>query len=116
MKRLTDINTLTIEERKAISEFARLLKGRFGNIIKDIILFGSKARGESNRYSDIDILIVLTKTSWEIKKGISELAAQENLKHNVIISTVRYDSSTWDNPAVKTSPFAKAVREEGVWL
>lgn len=116
MKRLTDITTLTIEERRAISEFVQLLKERFGSIIKDIILFGSKARGESDKYSDIDILIVLAKTSWEIKKGISELAAQENLKHNVIISTVRYDSATWDNPAVKISPFAKAVREEGVWL
>ncbi|MCL4455992.1 MAG: nucleotidyltransferase domain-containing protein [Nitrospirae bacterium] len=116
MKKLTDIDGLTIEERKAISEFAELLKEKFGNIIKDIIFFGSKARGEGSKYSDIDILIVLTKTSWEIKRDISELAAQENIKHKVIISTVRYDSATWDTPAVKASPFAKAVREEGVWL
>ncbi|NCO68878.1 MAG: hypothetical protein COZ31_01390 [Nitrospirae bacterium CG_4_10_14_3_um_filter_44_29] len=116
MKKLTNIDGLTIEERKAIAEFAEHLKERFGNIITDIILFGSKVRGESSKYSDIDILIVLAKTSWEIKKGISELAAQENLKYNVIISTVRYDSATWDAPVVKASPFAKTVKEEGVWL
>jgi hypothetical protein len=54
--------------------------------------------------------------SWEIKKSISELVAEENLKHNVLISTVRYDVTTWENPVVKASPFGKSVREEGIWL
>ncbi len=97
-------------------EFTRLLKERFGSMIKEIILFGSKIRGDSDKESDIDILIVLTRLSWEIKKSISELAAQENLKHNVFISTIRYDVNTWENPVVKASPFGKCVRKEGVWL
>jgi len=47
-------------------------------LIREIILFGSKVRGDSEKDSDIDILIVLTDLSWEIKKAISELAAEEN--------------------------------------
>ncbi|MBF8277291.1 MAG: transf 2 protein [Candidatus Brocadiaceae bacterium] len=85
-------------------------------MIQGIILFGSKVNGKSNKYSDIDILIILSSLSWEIKKEISELAAQENLKHNVLISTVRYDTETWENPAVKASPFVRSVREKGIWL
>lgn len=50
------------------------------------------------------------------KKSISELAAEENLKHDVLISTIRYDVSTWENPAVKSSPFIMAVKEEEIWL
>ena len=49
-------------------------------------------------------------------KSISEQAAEENMKHNVLISTVRYDASTWDDPVIKASPFAKTVRREGIWL
>lgn len=115
-KSLEKISSLTIEEKSAVLEFTGRLRKRFGPLLKEVILFGSKVRGESNRASDIDILIVLTNLSWEIKKTISEFAAEENLKHNVIISTIRYDENTWENPAVKASPFGKTVREEGIWL
>ncbi len=115
-KNIGKISLLTTEERNAVLEFTERLRKRFGSMIKEIILFGSKVRGESDRASDIDILIVLTKLSWETKKSISELAAEENLKHNVIISTIRYDENTWENPVVKSSPFCKTVREEGIWL
>lgn len=107
---------LTSEERDAILEFAGLLRERFGSLIKEIILFGSKVKGSGEKDSDIDILIVLEHLSWEIKKSISELAAEENLKHNMLISTVRYDEAAWENPIVKASPFGKSVREDGIWL
>ncbi|GFP28274.1 uncharacterized protein HKBW3S33_01689 [Candidatus Hakubella thermalkaliphila] len=115
-RNLEKLSLLKTEERNAVLEFADLLRERFGFLIKELILFGSKARGESDQESDIDILIVLTNLSWEIKKSISELAAEENLKHNVLISTIRYDTATWESPLIKASPFAKSIREEGIWL
>lgn len=107
---------LTHQEKKAILEFAELLREKFGTLVKEIILFGSKARGDKGRYSDIDILIVISSLSWEIKKAISEIAAHENLKYNVLISTIRYDIDTWGNPVIKNSPFGVTVREEGIWI
>lgn len=114
--KLEKLSHLTPDERTAVLEFAKLLRERFDTMVEGIIVFGSKIRGESDRYSDIDILIILSSLSWEIKRTISEIAAQENLKHNVLISTIRYDVNTWNNPVVKASPFSKAVREEGIWL
>jgi len=115
-KDIERLSFLTQEERTAVMEFAELIRKRFGSMIKEIILFGSKVRGKSEKESDIDILLVLSSLSWEIKKSISEQAAEENMKHNVLISTIRYDASTWDDPVIKASPFAKTVRREGVWL
>jgi predicted nucleotidyltransferase len=83
------LSNLTLEERGAISEFSTRLRQEFGPLVGEIILFGSKVRADSERESDIDILIVLTNLSWEIKKAISELAAEENLKYDLLISTVR---------------------------
>lgn len=116
VKNLEKLSLLKTEERNAVLEFAELLRERFGFLIKELILFGSKARGESDQESDIDILVVLTNLSWEIKKSISELAAEENLKHNVLISTIRYDTATWESPVIRASPFGKSIREEGIWL
>ena len=115
-KNLEDIATLTPDEREAIKEFSRLLREQLGTTVKEIILFGSKARGDSEKYSDIDILIVLDEVSWDIKKAISELAAEENIRHNVLISTIRYDIDIWAMPAIQASPFVMAVKREGIWL
>lgn len=107
---------LTFEEKGAILEFGELLRQKLGSRVREIILFGSRAKEEGERYSDIDILIVLNNVSWEIKKAISELAAYENLKYNVVISTIRYDIFTWENPVIKSSPFGVNVRKEGIWI
>jgi len=115
-KIIDDITTFTQCERNAITEFAALLRRQLGDIVREIILFGSKPRGESQLYSDIDILIVLTTLTWEIKRNISELAAQENIKYGVLISTIRYDEKLWNDPAVLASPFGSAVRAEWVPL
>ena len=115
-KIIDDIPTLTQSERNAITEFAVLLRRQLGDIVREIILFGSKPRGESRLYSDIDILIVLTTSTWEIKRKISELAAQENIKYGVLISTIRYDEKLWNDPKVLASPFGSAVRAEGISL
>jgi len=116
VKNAEKLSFLTTEERAAVLEFASIVRQRFGAAVKEIILFGSKVRGSSDKESDIDILIVLTSLSWEIKKSISELAAETNLKYNVLISTIRYDKSAWDNPVIKASPFGRTVREEGICL
>ena len=107
---------LKSNERDAVAEFVEDLRQRYDPMIREIILFGSKVRGNDRKDSDIDILIVLNKLSWKIKKAISELATQENIKYNVLISTIRYDTETWDVPVIRHSPFGRAVREEGILI
>lgn len=108
--------SLAINEKEAILEFAKRLKQKFNSIVQNIILFGSKVRNKNEINSDIDILIVVDNLSWEIKKAISEMASEENIKYDVLISTIRYDVKTWEDPVIKASPFGKAVREEGISL
>ena len=55
-KDIERLSFLTQEERIAVMEFAELIRKRFGSMIKEIILFGSKVRGKSEKESDIDIL------------------------------------------------------------
>ena len=50
---------LGMNEKEAIQEATRILKKQFP--VEDVILFGSKARGDSDPESDIDLLL-LTKS------------------------------------------------------
>ena len=96
------ISNLTKTEKEAISELINITRQRLGSLIKEIILFGSKVNGKSDEFSDIDILFVLDKVSWEIKELISGIAADENIKNGVLISTLRYSIDDWENPVIKS--------------
>ena len=45
--------------RPPLEAFAARLRGRFGDRLRSIRLFGSYARGEANEDSDVDLLVVV---------------------------------------------------------
>ncbi|WP_245599235.1 nucleotidyltransferase domain-containing protein [Thermococcus nautili] len=48
----------TGNKAQALDEFIRRVEARFGDSVEEIILFGSRARGNHDEESDIDLLIV----------------------------------------------------------
>ena len=61
--------SLIPQERHAVTEAVNLLQQQFP--IKQVILFGSKARGDDDEYSDIDLLLVTAhKLHWKEEKAI----------------------------------------------
>jgi uncharacterized protein len=48
--------------RPIIKSKISLILGQRGIAFKDIILFGSRARGQFNRFSDYDILVIIDET------------------------------------------------------
>lgn len=80
--------------------------------VKQIILYGSKARGNFIEGSDIDILIVTEySVPRETKYQISDIIYNYELKHDVIISAIIVPQSDYRN---KVSPFLINVRKEGI--
>jgi predicted nucleotidyltransferase len=49
------------EIARVLNELKKRLKSIYGDTLKDIILYGSYARGDSCDGSDIDIIILLTE-------------------------------------------------------
>ena len=80
--------------------------------IEQVILYGSKARGDSIEGSDIDILIVTEYSiPREIKYLISDIIYNHELEHDIIISAIIVPQSDYRN---KISPFLINVRKEGI--
>ena len=70
MKTMVDL-PLKDNEKKAIREATRILKERFP--VTDVILFGSKVRGDSSEKSDIDLLLLTTHSlHWKERHAIIE--------------------------------------------
>ena len=50
-----------IENQKILIDLKQHLQKNYGDSVKDVVLFGSQACGDSSEYSDYDILILLAK-------------------------------------------------------
>ncbi|OQX82293.1 MAG: hypothetical protein B6D64_00745 [Bacteroidetes bacterium 4484_276] len=63
------------------------LEKTFKHEIKDVILFGSRAKGNANKYSDYDILLILNKDQydWKYKHKIMGVIYDIELEKNVYI-------------------------------
>lgn len=51
--------TLSTAERRVLGDLAGRLKERYGEQLERLAVFGSRARGDADEDSDIDVLIVL---------------------------------------------------------
>ena len=77
-------------------------------------LIGSKARGDSDEESDIDVVIVLEQVDWQIERNIFESCFYIGLRHDVVISPTVYAKPELDMPLTRITPFYLAVEAEGV--
>ena len=86
---------LTREERQAVEAFVTALHQQYPDRIKDVILFGSKARGDSHPDSDIDILILVDDDDWRFSHAISRLAARVSLDYDVLLGPRVIRQARW---------------------
>jgi uncharacterized protein len=99
---------------KAIEEYITLLKKRYGAVILKAVLFGSVARGESDKESDADILVVISDSGAELKDEIGMSAYEIMLKNDVVLSPIVMDMSTFEWYRINGDPFYKNIRKDGI--
>lgn len=58
----------------ALKRFKEALGARFGDRLREIVLFGSHARGQAHEDSDVDVLVVITGLTEDERRDVMELA------------------------------------------
>ncbi|TAE29621.1 MAG: nucleotidyltransferase domain-containing protein [Cytophagales bacterium] len=99
-----------------VREFKVALQDLYGDRLRDVILYGSYARGDYDDESDIDLMVVLgdeeVDTFREIRR-MSELETLFLLKYGIVISLL---PSTTRRLQQSIMPIYDNVRREGLWL
>ena len=75
-------------EKLGLEKLLKELESRFPKQISQTILYGSKARGDSNIDSDIDILIILETKNMQIRREILTVASQISLEYDLLINPI----------------------------
>lgn len=104
---------LTLLQRY-ISEVLRI----YGINLKEVILYGSYARGDNNRDSDIDIMILVDLNDEEIRqKGddLSNVTFDFNYDNDLMVMPIVKNQQHF-NRWLNAYPFYNNVRKEGVDL
>lgn len=86
---------LSLIEKKAVQEFMRIIRSQYGDKIQRAALFGSKVRGDSTKYSDIDILLIVEDDKWKFRQPFSVIVSDIALKYNVALDVRVISNARW---------------------
>ena len=96
-------------KERALQEFIEKIKEKYGDKIKKVILFGSYAREDHERESDIDVLIVGDVSSNELV----DLSFDILLKYGAYISPHVISEERFSYLEREGYGFIKNVKREG---
>lgn len=105
--------TLNIKEKKALTDYKNNLRKNYPTLIERMMLFGSKARGDYHKYSDIDILLITNKKANRNKwKKMIEMATDPMLEYEVEISPRILPEKEFN----ERTPFLENVKKDAIEL
>jgi uncharacterized protein len=104
---------LAPNEQAAIDRLKEVLTRDFS--LAKLILYGSKSRGDSDRESDIDLLVILAlRPDWRTKRRIYRLCFEVGLEHDVLLQPVIFSESDYASARFRITPLLQNVAAEGV--
>ena len=102
-------------ERQILETFKSFLLKRLS--VHKVVLFGSRARGHSDPYSDMDVVVVLDKVPDEQDLNyVSDCAWEAGFEHGIVVVPVIYSRIEWEDSPEQYSLLAMAIEKEGVTI
>jgi len=102
-------NKVLIELKRAMREF-------LGDRMVRLTLFGSRARGDYDDESDMDIAIIVRALTRELKNQILEKVAEIELKYFTPISAIVLSEEEFNRLKKRERRIALDIEREGVNL
>jgi predicted nucleotidyltransferase len=107
---------LPAKERQAAVEFVDSVRQQFDGQVVSVLLFGSRARGEAEPDSDMDLLVVMSDAGPEIRRAIRYLAVEVWLKHGIYLSTRVWSQAHWRKLEELQTLLYRNIRRDGIKL
>jgi predicted nucleotidyltransferase len=100
------------KDLRIAAKFKQRLQKHDISVVKTIV-FGSRARGDADRESDLDILVVVQDKTLETERTIGTCAWEVGFEEEMIIQPVTITTQHLQGPE-KASLLMLAINKEGV--
>ncbi len=95
-------------------EYAREVRKRLGNHVRQVILFGSQARGEATKGSDYDFIVIVDERTRALRDLVSQAGDTILDEHDELCAALIYDENQWR--LVRGAPLGWNIEKEGIAL
>jgi len=103
-------------ERAALAEFLEWLRRRFGSRVSEIRHFGSRARGEGNADSDVDLLVAVTALTSAERREIGQISGDALTHWDVLLSPLAMSSEHLAELRASERQIASEIDRDGIAL
>ncbi len=105
---------LTPDETTWLAEFRQALSERHPGAVVRMLVYGSKARGESHPDSDVDVLLIVKNDADTLKRPLRDMGYELAATSDAVPSILAYTEDEWRERNEKGYPFQRAVERDAV--
>ncbi len=100
-------------QEEIIARIVGIADSKYPN--SEVILFGSRARGDNNNISDWDLLFLLDQSTvpFDLETALMDDMYELELETNNVISPIVYSKNEWKNKYASTQLFEN-IQQDGI--
>jgi predicted nucleotidyltransferase len=105
---------LTPEEQAWLDAYREALDKKHPGAVEEMLIYGSKGRGQTHSESDLDVLLIVKDEASAIKRDLRRIGYRLAATTEVLPSILAYTQEEWENRKRSGSSFRKAVERDAV--
>ncbi len=90
----------------------RRLREELGKV--EVIIYGSRARGNSEPDSDLDVCIIVEKLNKKTRDKVFTIAWETSLREGIVITPLIFERKEWEDSPLLESPIYNNIQKEGI--
>ncbi len=105
---------LTKEETAWLDAYREALEKKRPGTVQEMLIYGSKARGQAHAESDLDVLLIVKNEAEGPKRELRRIGYLLAATTEVLPSILAYTQEEWESRKKSGSTFRQAVERDAV--